>query len=146
MTDKELMQQALDALEYIDRLPGFVSREAREQWRNKAKSPMAEMRERLERLERPDQHQEVYCAVVYEDGLELLNVSVMRSYADESMEVIHEVKLYSFELEDALKAEREACAQLCLSIEPAWLINDLAGWRLGRVNCAAAIRARREKK
>ncbi|MFY8042004.1 MAG: hypothetical protein ACOVOD_03680 [Rhodoferax sp.] len=39
-------------------------------------------------------------------------------------------------------AEREACAQLCLSIEQSQPLTDRLGWEHGTMDCLLAIRAR----
>lgn len=41
-------------------------------------------------------------------------------------------------------AEREACAKLCIEIEQSQPLSNRIGWEHGTVDCAAAIRARKE--
>jgi hypothetical protein len=45
----------------------------------------------------------------------------------------------------AALAEREACAKLCMEIEQSSPLSNRVGWEHGTVDCAAAIRARKEK-
>ncbi len=40
--------------------------------------------------------------------------------------------------------EREQCAKVCMEIEQSKPLSDRVGWEHGTVDCAAAIRARKE--